>query len=188
MHTPVKKAGQKIWSVVRTIFLILLSVILLFNLYFLISGMVTGDKHPAVFGYSSAIVLSGSMEPELSVYDMIVTKAEDHYEVGDVIMFRSSDRSFVTHRVSEILDDGSYRTKGDANNTADLNSTSDARVAGKVVWVIPQIGRVFTALQTPLGMMCLIVAGGLLIIFPSAVDWIAAKKQGKTEPDQNDKV
>ena len=65
-----------------------------------------GDTTPPT--YNAFVVLSGSMEPNIKVNDVVVTKRKDLSELkeGDVITFLSSDRRFygvtVTHRIKEV--------------------------------------------------------------------------------------
>jgi signal peptidase len=76
--------------------------------------------------------------------------------VGDVITFEApvAGRPVVTHRVVEVLENGStpvIRTKGDANSAPDGWT---ARISGSVAWrrvaVIPFAGRVVNVLRTPI--------------------------------------
>lgn len=85
---------------------------------------------PSVFGYSLHRVVSGSMEPELEVGDVIVNRdVSDTADlaVGDIVSFSGVERfenKEVTHRILVApYDDGRGRivlvTKGDANPTDD---------------------------------------------------------------------
>ena len=64
-----------------------------------------------VFGYSIFRVVTGSMEPTIPVNSVLVCKKTDasQIEVGDVICFKSKERShygvIVTHRVVSISED-----------------------------------------------------------------------------------
>jgi len=54
------------------------------------------------FGWSLDAVRSGSMEPEISTGDLVVTKpvSTDEIKVGDIITFSSpSNKRITTHRV-----------------------------------------------------------------------------------------
>ena len=70
-----------------------------------------------LFGYGNAIIVSGSMEPAISVDDMIVFRKQREYSVGDIVLYNDGFVN-VTHRIVEINGD-QVITKGDANNAAD---------------------------------------------------------------------
>ena len=139
------------------IFLAVIAVLLVvYIVYMLIARYAMGIEVPTVFGMGGAVVSSGSMEPELSVGDYVITVRQDSYEVGDVIMFYSADGVCTTHRIVEIAD-GAFRTKGDANNAADVLLVSADAVIGEVVAAVPGVGTVIGFLQTPAG-LCIVLA------------------------------
>ena len=70
-------------------------------LYVVNVSVFTGDRMPMPFGYGAGIVLSGSMEPELRVDDVIIVHRETSYQVGDVVVYRSG-RSAVVHRIVQV--------------------------------------------------------------------------------------
>lgn len=148
-------------------FTALVAVLLTCNVYTIGARYLAGNAHPEIFGWSWAIVISGSMEPEIGVNDLVVIHEEDGYGVGDVITFHSGS-VIVTHRIVEENQDG-FTTRGDANNTEDKALTKHEDVIGRVVWVIPGIGRFVEYLRTPLGMTCMVLIGFLLIEIPYLV-------------------
>lgn len=71
-----------------------------------------------------------------------VTKiSEQEVQKGDVIAYISSSDSdiAITHRVIEINDD-TFITKGDANNTLDPEPILKSRLIGKVAYYVPYLG------------------------------------------------
>lgn len=126
-----------------------------------------GDLKTHVFGYSSAIVMSGSMSDDIEVNDFIITRKSQNYEVGDIITFESYGQ-LVTHRIVEKEDIG-FITKGDANNTIDSDFVKYEDIVGKVIYVIPKIGETIYFLQTPLGMLGMILLAFLIIEIPVVV-------------------
>lgn len=92
------------------------------------------------------VILTGSMEPQIEPGDMvIVTKMGlSNLAEGDIIQF-SRDGCQIVHRIKELQKDGdgniSYITKGDANNTEDMDAVSEDDVVGKVILRIPKAGR-----------------------------------------------
>ncbi|HSF28179.1 MAG TPA: signal peptidase I, partial [Nitrosopumilaceae archaeon] len=68
------------------------------------------------------VVSSGSMVPNLNIFDVLVVQGNDPFDKiqkGDIIVFNrpSGHDRVIVHRVAEILDEDPYvvRTKGDAN-------------------------------------------------------------------------
>lgn len=104
------------------------------------------------------IVVSNSMEPVLSVNDLIVTKKEKSYNVRDVIVYRTNDES-VVHRIVSI-NQQEIITKGDANDYEDKPITLDS-VYGKLIFSIPYVGGVVSFFKTNYGIYFSI---GLVII------------------------
>lgn len=72
----------------------LLAVLLLGNLYLLAAEKLFGISNPTFFGFTTAIVNSGSMEPALKVDDLILIHAQDGYEQGDVITYLMATGGF----------------------------------------------------------------------------------------------
>jgi len=115
-----------------------------------------------VFGTENPfyVVSSGSMVPELQVFDVLVVQGNDPFEsveIGDIIVFnrpQGQDRVIV-HRVASIITEDPYtiRTKGDANPTSIPGTDSpitEEEYIGKVAYVIPQVGYVTRVLTPPI--------------------------------------
>ncbi|MCR4760922.1 MAG: signal peptidase I [Oscillospiraceae bacterium] len=146
--------SQRIFSVIRTVLVYLLAILIV-----LFAVLFAADKSPSksVFGFRYYVVLTPSMEPELSPGDMVFVKITDSasIQVNDVITFNpsGSNDAYLTHRVVEKLDnfEGSgvtcFRTKGDANDTADSFLIDESRVVGKVKFHIPKLGTVLRFIQ-----------------------------------------
>lgn len=145
---------KKLINVIQKIIVLLLAVVLTLNLIVLASSVIFKEDLPKLFGYSRAVVLSGSMEPELSVDDVVLYKTQDKYEVGDVIIFEISDY-FVTHRIIEETADG-FITQGDANNVADDWVVEYSQIHGKMIATIPNFGGIISFFKTPLGLIILV--------------------------------
>lgn len=159
-----QKILRYLGKIVQVFVTALLVLLLVSNLYLIIMNRIMGVEYPTIFGYSTAVVVSGSMEPALSVDDLIVSHVRPSYQEGDIITFQSGN-SLTTHRIVAVKDEG-YVTQGDANNTADQNTVLPEAVIGRVVVSIPYIGSILTILKSPLGMILLVFIGFLLIEFP----------------------
>lgn len=158
------KACKRVAGILQIAVTVALALLLAANLYLIFMQRVAGVPHPTIGGFSVAVVASGSMEPALSVDDMILNRAQKQYQVGDIITF-AKGASLTTHRIVAITEEG-YRTRGDANNAADPDPVAPRQVVGRVVGKLPGVGRLQTALKTPLGMTLLLFAGVILLELP----------------------
>lgn len=97
-----------------------------------------------VFSYKPKVIMTGSMEPQIMPGDVVIVhKSEEVVKLGDIIMF-PANRMLVTHRVVAIKEEEGKRsltTKGDANPSPDPEPVLEADVQGKVILVVPQIGK-----------------------------------------------
>ncbi|MFQ5476337.1 MAG: signal peptidase I [Nitrosopumilus sp.] len=120
------------------------------------------------------VVASGSMIPELEVYDVLIVQGHEPFEdieIGDIIVFdRPSDHNrVIVHRVVSILDDEpkTVRTKGDANPASipgtDFPITQEEYI-GKVVYTLPQVGYVTQLLKPPINYIIIAIVVGVMIV------------------------
>ncbi len=167
----VKAKPFKIVAMVLELLLLLFLVLVLAsNLYVVCIRAITGEEHPTVAGISWAVVLSGSMEPEVGLDDLIINVAQDSYQVGDIITFDDGTK-LTTHRIIRETAEG-FITMGDANNTEDANPVKPEQIVGKVCVNIPNVGLFIGFLRTPMGLICLVLLGLLVI----EIDHQAEKK------------
>lgn len=158
MKLKMKKSG-----IIRLLVIAVLGLILGFNVYSMNASTLIGNKLPMPFGIGMATVLSGSMEPELSVGDLIVVKKQETYKENDVVVYQDGNM-LVVHRIIDIEEE-TMTTKGDANNTND-QPVSLELVKGSVVLSVPFIGSVVNLIKTPLGTICIIALAILLVEIP----------------------
>lgn len=157
-----------------TIF-VLLSIVGILLLYYFVSSrlyVTKGDQYEPAF--SIYTIVSGSMEPTIKVYDVIInTKTDaDDVKVNDVITFTSTSSNTagmtITHRVigEKILDDGTscFITRGDNNTNEDYSCVAEKNIIGKVNAVIPQLGRIQFFLASKFGWVFLILIPALYIL------------------------
>lgn len=115
----------------------IIMLILGFCIYVLVNA--SGGKAVSVFGKSVLYVETGSMEPSLHVGDYILVEKTDIKELkkDDIISFYSDDPDIkgriVTHRIVEVLDNGHFVTKGDANTINDTDNADPDKIIGKYV-------------------------------------------------------
>ena len=121
---------------------------------------------------SLLVVLSDSMSPTIKMGDLVLTTSINPSKVkeGDIITYtkRNDSNSFVTHRVIEVINQGneiSFKTKGDANEDADIRIIPSSNLKGKVLFSIPYGGYFVRFIRTPIGfIMFIIVPAGLIIV------------------------
>lgn len=151
------KIWRFIWNTVSTVLIVVLALITVFNLVSFVKRKTTGDVCPTVLGVGVAVVISGSMEPEIRVDDLVVIVKTDDYALRDVVVYEGKNYP-VTHRIVSMRTDEDGKvwvtTQGDANNTDDGELPIE-RICGEVVCVLPGVGRIQGFLQSPLGMLML---------------------------------
>lgn len=150
----------KKYPVVRYLVLGLLAVIIGFNIFSLNASRLAGNQVPMPFGYGASVVLSGSMEPTLSVGDLLILKEETAYFEGDMVVYQSGKLA-VVHRVVSINGETAI-TRGDANNVNDEPIPVTA-IKGKVISAIPNVGRLVWAIKSPIGLIITVALAVLLV-------------------------
>ncbi|BCY06803.1 signal peptidase I [Actinoplanes sp. L3-i22] len=108
------------------------------------AGLLLWTLVPVLFGWSSSVVVSGSMQPAIRAGDVVVTAPVPGKDIhaGYVIRFRDPSRPgrAVLHRVQRIGDDGRLITKGDANRVADSTPVPVGAVTGMGRLRVPYAG------------------------------------------------
>ena len=157
-----KTLFHKILEVVSSIFAIIVIIACLFTLIFRIIFKVEVVK---IFGYSGLVVLTGSMEPVYHPGDVIFIHEQKDYKVRDVITFHQHGM-IVTHRIVG-KDGDTFTTQGDANNSSD-EPIKLSDIEGRVVGSVGKVGKVILFLQTPAGIIALLVVLVSLEVFFAA--------------------
>lgn len=155
-----------------------------------------GSKVVSVAGYSVMSVLTGSMEPNYNVGDIVIVKKTntDELENKDVITFYSSDPDMegqiVTHRIIDITEENGQRlfeTKGDNNEIADIEKVAETDIIGKVEGRIPYVGKAATFMQTNRAAFFLIVILPMLVIMAVEVkDIIVIARSGDEDEESEE--
>ena len=164
-----------ITGILSWIILIILVIIAAFLLYYFVSTKVYAQKgenyKPA---FSLYTILTQSMQPNINPYDVIVdiaVKNPEDIQVGDIITFVSTSSltkgMTITHRVYDIKQENGeyvYYTKGDDNLSPDALPAPYSNVLGKVLFHIPQLGRIQSFLSTKGGWLIVVVVPAVIII------------------------
>lgn len=167
---------QRRISVLVTVLLILA---VLLCLYVVIQVLSNG--YVSFGGFMMFRVVTGSMEPTISVGALLVTQQVDieSIRLDDIICFRTQEAEIwgkvVTHRVVGVYEglDGSplLETKGDANLVMDGYLVNRGNFVGKVVWYTGEnsvLNSIFSFFTNKVGFLgcivfpCLLLAGLIL--------------------------
>jgi signal peptidase len=133
-------------------------------------GLFAAVTVPALFGYHSLTVRSGSMEPSISAGDVVVV--EDvmplDVKIGDIVSFKDPEdpARIVTHRVRDMeVHAGTVRftTRGDANTGAERWYVDVEGTIGRVRYRVWKLGYVIGLVGTGWGRLGLVVAPVLLL-------------------------
>ena len=153
MITNNKNVAKKIINIILDILIVILGIILLITIYNNIQIKILGNDYASFFGHSIFEVQTGSMEPEISAGDWIVVKYDNNIELNDIVTFQNKGE-FITHRVIESYN-GTYVTKGDANNAKDTPISKD-QIIGKVTKILPNFGIFRKTIFNPIVLLLLI--------------------------------
>ena len=170
------KTVLKVLSWIVLIFLILLATILI---YYVVSSKIyeaKGKKYePLISLYT---IISPSMEPNINVYDVVLTKRVKPEEIkeGDVITFISSstlgEGLTITHRVKSVIKtegDIKFRTQGDNNPIPDSALVTSNNLLGKVVFTIPFLGYIQFMLQSKSGWLFFLLIPAIIVVIYDVV-------------------
>ena len=129
------KLIEKITKLFLNIILTIVILLIILTIYSFIQLNILKQEYNTFFCYSIFNISSGSMKEAIQVDDLIITKEEENLVEGDIITFLQDDQ-IVTHRIIEVLDNGNFITKGDANNSKD-KIVEKQNVIGKVIKILP---------------------------------------------------
>jgi signal peptidase len=182
-----KNIVKKTLKALVVAFIILEVALMCFVMIFKISG-----KNPTLFGYQFYVIVSPSMEPELGVGDVILSKkyVGQPIETGDIITFLGKEGSLegkvVTHQVIEVEEingELSITTKGLANNIEDP-SIKKEDVLSIMKYKTVGFGFIYRLMSTAPGFIFLILLP-LLILIASEIYRLAKILHGD-EDDEDD--
>lgn len=155
-----ERPKKKRTGAARILLFILISLVIGLTVYRWNAGRLAGNEMPMPFGFGMSVVLSGSMEPELSVNDLVIIAKSDSYETGDTVVYQSQG-DLIIHKIIE-TDGTTVVTKGTANNIADDPIPAEA-IKGKMIFKLPMVGLIIRAVKTPVGTVIILAAVFLLL-------------------------
>jgi len=159
-----KKEKRK--KIRKIILLPILLLIIFFVVDVFFQKFIQKKSNIQFLGMKPFIVMTGSMEPNLKIGDMVIIKkisSQNEIQVGDIITYSlENGKDTVTHRVINIVkEDGNifYQTKGDNNNSPDSNLVSFDKILGKKIYQIGEVGEKISYIFSETGIMiiCLII-------------------------------
>ena len=160
-------------NVISYTLFILLLILGLVLLFYVVDNKIReakGDTTPAK--YNAYVVLTGSMEPNIHINDVVITKYADPKDLkkNDIVTFWSDYYNVnVTHRIMEVYYDDTtkeymFKTKGDNNNSYDASLLKGSDIYGQVILKIPKLGYIQNFLANQGGWIIVILIPCLAII------------------------
>ncbi len=144
---------------------------------------------PSLFGYSVFVISTGSMEPEIKVGDVIVSKVFKGQELqeGDVVTYLGKEGDvkgkLVTHKIVSVSGEGEDRvilTKGVANSVADPPIGVDD-VKAVFVYKTVLLGPIYRVITNIWGFLFLVVLPIVAVIVSEIVGLVKEWKKSKEE-------
>ena len=132
-----------------------------------------------LFGLRPYVVLSGSMEPKIQTGSLSFINKNVKYKTikeKDVIAFKLTDGTLVTHRVIGISNEG-IQTQGDANDYPDGTLVTEKNYVGYNAFSIPKIGYAVRVVQTTKGKIIFGTLVGVLFLAGVLIGEPDKKKQ-----------
>ena len=145
------KKRKLVSGIITTIVYIIVIPLLVYNVSLIAQSLIKSNETPSFLGIKTYVIISGSMEPEIQIGDVVIAKKikDEELKVGDIICFRQG-HSVITHRISKVIETSTgteYKTKGDNNNAEDSGTITEAVIEGKVIKIVPYIGNISLLLQ-----------------------------------------
>ena len=157
----IKDKKEKRRKIIKILLTPIFLIVFLLCIYIAYQKFILKKNTIDVFGFKSFIVLTGSMEPTISVNDLIVVKTvpENEINVNDSVTYHlNNSNSTITHRIVEKFENNGniyYRTKGDNNNTIDTDKITYNNIDGLYLFKMNKVGVVLTEIFTGTGLIIL---------------------------------
>ena len=135
---------------INVLYIIIIPIIL-YDMFLIAQSIINPNETPNFFGYKTFSIVSGSMEPTISIDDIVIVKNAEinNLQINDIITFKIENET-ITHRIVSIQSkDGKivYTTKGDNNEVTDIENVEFNQIEGKYVTKINKIGKIFSFLK-----------------------------------------
>ena len=129
-----------------------------------------------VGGSANYIILGGSsMQPDFRKGDLVITRLQNHYTIGDLVAYFNTEGGFnIFHRIIGLEHDR-FVLKGDSNSWVDSYQPTSEELWGRLWIHLPQMGKIVEWLRLPV--VFALLSGSLVIILYKGV---TMDKQEKT--------
>lgn len=180
-----KLIDNKIFKIIYGALKFLCIFILVLYVAFLAAQKLSNNN--SIGGFRVFTIITGSMEPELQVGDVILVqeKTFEDLKLKDVITYESkehgTDGMIITHRIIDI-DNATKKiiTKGDANDIEDP-AIDSSQVFGKVTYKFTLISLLTKLIRNKYGFYFLIFVPLVLVIFLEIADFVTQPKEEEEE-------
>ena len=148
-------------KIIKIILYIIAVPIIFYNISLIFFSVVNKNETPSFFGIKTFVIISGSMEPELNIGDIVIIKkcSQEELKENDIISYKYG-QSEITHRIIQIEDNENgkeYITKGDNNNVRDSENIKYENIEGKCIVKIRHLGKVILILKNKIVLICIIL-------------------------------
>ncbi len=184
----VKKIFKKLVSALVVFIIVVELVVIGVVIYFRATGGV-----PTIFGYNFYVIISPSMEPEICVGDVIISKQYEGQplQAGQVITYLGKEGSLknkiVTHEIISTKETETgleIITKGVANNSPDPAITEEDVISVMVTKSL-LISFVYGLVSSPIGFIALIMIPLVILIVLEVIQLKSVVKD-KNSDDKTD--
>ena len=153
-----KQKKQKVLAYIVNVFIAIVLIIIAYIGY---QKYIKKSSNIEIFGFKFYTVLTGSMEPNYNVGDLVIGKKieQNNIKVDDVITFSVDSKNTMTHRVVEIVEENGeilYKTKGDNNNSPDPDLVKYSQIQGYAFFKIDKLGKLITEFVSGIGIVIVI--------------------------------
>ena len=184
-----KKMFSKVGSVLMAVLIVIEILVITLIVFSKMSGNV-----PTLFGYQLYVIASPSMEPDIKVGDVIISKEYrgEGLEIGQVITYLGKDGDLsgkmITHEIIDIRGGGEEErivAKGLANPEPDPPITRED-IASVMVYKTVVIGLIYSVISSTWGFWLLVVAPLVAMIVAEIVTLAREIKKEGEKSDENE--
>ncbi len=182
---------RKMLGRVGSVLSALLVVTEILVILFIVISKMSGDT-PSFFGYRMYVIVSPSMEPQIKVGDVIISKEYTGGElaVGDVVTYEGKTGEVagktITHEIISI-DGDRVITKGTANLSADPAIRRED-ILSVMKYQPAVLGAIYGVLTSAAGFVCLVLLPLAAVIVSEIVGlvWEIKKEGGANDEDKSE--
>ena len=176
---------KKLWKIIKTILNILITIFVI--LFFVVVCLQRfSNNQLSFFDYRMFTVVTGSMEPEYKVGDVLISKVTDpeDIKVGDTISYLGKQGDFrdkvITHEVVEIEQDSNgvyyFHTKGIANLVEDP-IVSEEQLYGVVIYKSVILSFIYKIISNSVGLFLFFIIPILYLVGSEIIHVMLEKEE-----------